>query len=344
MPFKIRCACGQELTAPDAAGGKKVRCPACKRTFALPAVPAARQPSRPAPTAEPIPVAPADRPAAPGTSPPGIAPRPPGSSTIRLAPTEDAATASTAAGAGLAATCPFCQAPIPPGAVICINCGLNFQTGQRIATEEERAPRQLPRRNVLLVALDVVYKPFKTVDAIGGYIQNPGFVLHMWLFVAATVAADAAARLGVSIIQQEQQHADEVATAVVGLGVLIPAMLVAAAISLLIDAAFFYGAGLIFGVGGNFLQLLLYLGFVGGVARIGNLAVLAAIVATGDVEVLIYLSIIFFIWQLVLNVAVLSRTYDLNPGLAIGVGAVAMLLKIYVGAGILTWVTGLFGA
>ena len=38
MPIKVSCSCGKTLTAPDAAAGKKAKCPACGQIVPVPAV------------------------------------------------------------------------------------------------------------------------------------------------------------------------------------------------------------------------------------------------------------------------------------------------------------------
>jgi hypothetical protein len=53
MPIRVSCECGKQLQAPDAAAGKKVRCPGCLAAVAVPAQapappkPAAGAPARP---------------------------------------------------------------------------------------------------------------------------------------------------------------------------------------------------------------------------------------------------------------------------------------------------------
>src|SRR5581483_1241549 len=37
MPVSVTCPCGAKLTAPDAAAGKKVKCPKCGHPVAVPA-------------------------------------------------------------------------------------------------------------------------------------------------------------------------------------------------------------------------------------------------------------------------------------------------------------------
>jgi len=153
MPCKIRCPCGRRLTAPDSAVGKAVRCPGCGKTFTIPVPTAAPPPSAGFAGATEQPLGPL------GLEIPGVKPRPPGASTFDLKGDAKRAAVQAADGEDVRA-CPFCQVPCEPGAVICINCGLNFQTGERIVTEQAKPKRERPKKNVLLVALQMVRRPF----------------------------------------------------------------------------------------------------------------------------------------------------------------------------------------
>jgi hypothetical protein len=39
MPIIVPCGCGKQLRVPDAAAGKKTRCPACQAVIPVPAAP-----------------------------------------------------------------------------------------------------------------------------------------------------------------------------------------------------------------------------------------------------------------------------------------------------------------
>jgi hypothetical protein len=366
MPFKVRCQCGYRLTAPDSAAGRTVRCPNCGLTFSLPRAPAAV-----------------------GAEPNDVGPP------LAPLPKEE----RTAAGGA----CPFCQTPYPRGARLCTQCGLNFATGERMVTEEVKPVRAGPKRSIFFVALQVLYRPFSTVEELGGYLHRPTFVLAAWLFVVGLLVLDAASRTGVALAEQkvalaratqpapgeaELAQIDELMretsraveaiggatrpTAETGIdltekqrralrgssgapqpakrkpppkpltaGVLFPSWLATISLLLVLDAMVFWAAGLIFGLRGSLVQLLLYLGFVGGMSRLGSPALWAASSTNVGLESMLYLTIALGVWQLVLYIAVLSRYYDMSLFPTIGIGLVALILKLWVAAGAVSWVQGL---
>lgn len=113
MPIRFRCNCGKLLEADDGTAGKRTRCPACSAVCPIPAAPT------PAPA----------QPDSPGTGAPGL----------RL---EDGASSG-------AASCPHCGQVMAPGAILCIACGYNANTGgvmgasgpaTQEAPEEDEAP------------------------------------------------------------------------------------------------------------------------------------------------------------------------------------------------------------
>jgi hypothetical protein len=134
MPIKITCsACGKSFNAPDAAAGKKVKCPGCQAVIAVPTG------GNPAPatgsSAKPVPGAPSAKPA-PGSKP----------AAAKATPTKSTATKAGSTPPGdlsdlfeqegfkkeLGARCPSCDAVLKSNAVICTACGFNLQTGQRV--------------------------------------------------------------------------------------------------------------------------------------------------------------------------------------------------------------------
>jgi hypothetical protein len=137
---KIRCpnaACGRQLSVPldPQAPPKKCRCPACRTVFALSLAP---KPARPA--------APADEDEggcygfAAETNLNYLLRRE--QDGHRLTPEETAAKQRLLADgrAKNPLKCPACEADLRRGAVICVGCGLNFETGRRLKTRVQAAP------------------------------------------------------------------------------------------------------------------------------------------------------------------------------------------------------------
>jgi hypothetical protein len=103
MPIEVTCQCGKRLKAKDELAGRTVKCPNCQQPLKIPASQA------PAAPIAPTPVAPAGDGFADLFDDVGM--------THQGGP-----------------TCPTCKAGVPEGAVICIHCGFNLETGQRLRT------------------------------------------------------------------------------------------------------------------------------------------------------------------------------------------------------------------
>ncbi len=119
MPIPVTCACGKTLQVKNELAGKNVRCPACKQPLSIPAAAAASSGSQ------------------------------------RAASAPQASAASGFPGGlddlfeeeGLkhrqGATCPSCTAEMKPGAILCLACGFNTQTGERHQAYKTEAERTL---------------------------------------------------------------------------------------------------------------------------------------------------------------------------------------------------------
>jgi len=122
MPIKVTCACGQSFAAKDELAGRTVKCPKCSRPLSIPAQGAASSiasamtapmPQQPAPT--PAPAAPA-----------APSPAHPSAGLFDEVGLSSAPTGTT--------PCPGCRAPIPMGAIVCVQCGYNMRLGRRMET------------------------------------------------------------------------------------------------------------------------------------------------------------------------------------------------------------------
>ncbi len=102
---------------------------------------------------------------------------PGGSGTIPLAEPEPGATPGRAAADGAsAARCVKCNAPLKPGAVLCINCGTDQTTGRKLDTsvdplsKQERAAGRAPIRGLKLVRVGLWFSLVGIVLTIGGML------------------------------------------------------------------------------------------------------------------------------------------------------------------------------
>ena len=115
MPIKVRCgSCEAAFKAKDALAGKRVRCPKCKKPLTIPAavgvggVAAARPRSKPAKA-----------------------------NAVRSNPNPmmDLLDEADVKGVTRGPTCDNCAAELTAGAVLCIECGYNMETGKRVVSE-----------------------------------------------------------------------------------------------------------------------------------------------------------------------------------------------------------------
>jgi len=107
--IKFACSCGKRLAVAASAAGRKVKCPACGEVLRVPQAPTtgARVPS---------------------------APKASNTSLLEeLAQQEKAARPLTPAAPRTAGSeCPNCRSALPVGAVLCVACGYNTKTGQKV--------------------------------------------------------------------------------------------------------------------------------------------------------------------------------------------------------------------
>lgn len=98
MPIQIACKCGRSFSVPDNLAGKAVKCPQCKQPLRVPQVQEA---------------------------PAGSAPV-----TSGLEGLLDEAGLTAVEDGYEGQHCPGCNAPVADNAVICVECGLNLETGR----------------------------------------------------------------------------------------------------------------------------------------------------------------------------------------------------------------------
>lgn len=112
MAIRLKCKCGKDLSLKDEFAGKTIRCPACKETLKVPGGGSAAAPTRPAA-------------AAPASMPSAAAAQPAVGGVGSLFDDEGI-------GQLTGPVCMACAKEMRPGTVVCMNCGFNTQTGQRV--------------------------------------------------------------------------------------------------------------------------------------------------------------------------------------------------------------------
>lgn len=150
MPIAATCACGKRLQVKDELAGKKVRCPNCKQPLKIPDAPAAAAPA-------------AGSPAAGGF----------GGADSGMEDLFDEVGLKQRQGA----TCPNCTSDMKPGAILCIECGYNTQTGEVIAGHQSEAEREMAGEGLLSKA----QSDMLTEDELQRKLQSAG--LPWWVLL-----------------------------------------------------------------------------------------------------------------------------------------------------------------
>lgn len=109
MPIKVSCSCGQSFKAKDELAGKRVRCPKCQNPLTIPAATIAT------PELDDFALAPA-------------------AEVPKYNPLEDLLAEEGVKSVVAGPTCPSCGEGISPSAILCVQCGFNLTTGEKITT------------------------------------------------------------------------------------------------------------------------------------------------------------------------------------------------------------------
>jgi len=121
MPIRVHCkACGSQLNVADKFAGKRGKCPKCAAPIDIPNATAGGEGD----------LLLADE---PGAKRPDLTNKGWGSAPTR-SHLDDLLDEAGVKGVVEGPVCPNCGSEVQPGAVICIDCGLNLQTGERIST------------------------------------------------------------------------------------------------------------------------------------------------------------------------------------------------------------------
>ena len=132
MPISCQCAsCGAKMNVADKFAGKRAKCPKCGQPIDIPAAPAAQDSlfGDDLSLAAETPRTPPAKSAGWGAS--AKDPRSHLDSLLDEMGVEAAVSGPT---------CPSCNSSIDEGALICINCGFNFQTGERVYSQVRSDP------------------------------------------------------------------------------------------------------------------------------------------------------------------------------------------------------------
>lgn len=166
MPIKVVCKCGAQFTAKDALAGKAVKCPKCSQPLRIPSPPAQQQQSQQLSPQQPQQP---QLPAAPAGGLGGLL--------------DDIGFEAPSAPTG--PKCPSCGEPVPPNAIICVKCGFNSESGQRMhtmgaTTEPSTKGMSAAEKMVAKAAKDLQENPAESKDFGDGaaaYLITIGMIL-----------------------------------------------------------------------------------------------------------------------------------------------------------------------
>jgi hypothetical protein len=187
MAIKFQCNCGHVLSVPDNLAGKSGKCPKCKQSIQVPQASSVAASAAVQPVARPA-SQPSARPAAKPSSRPvkGDAGKP------AAAATRGSGLDSHFDDLGLkrqtGPVCPSCSAPYKTGAAVCIQCGLNFSTGEKAVGFA--ATREKPEfSNLYLQEAANNMRREKTMERRSENASMPWWVVMSYLIGAITLCA-----------------------------------------------------------------------------------------------------------------------------------------------------------
>lgn len=191
MPIKFKCTCGHVLTVPDNAAGKSGKCPKCQATVKVPMPKAASSTTAGATVAKT---------AKPNASSKSTSAKPITAKTSAPKSSTASAGVTTPVGvmdslledAGLTRrkgpVCPKCAADIRPGAVVCVSCGLKFESGESLTGFNAQSTRPEFDNIYLQEASDNMVRD-TVMDLRRDRASMPWWVIMSFLIGAVTLAA-----------------------------------------------------------------------------------------------------------------------------------------------------------
>lgn len=149
MPIRVTCSCGQSLSVPDAMAGKSGKCPKCAGIIRIPATStnAATSSTGSQATGSQATGSQAGK----TEKPPEKRPSPASLSSPATGGALDRLFAEAGLDKKKGPECPACKSPIDPTASICVKCGFNLATGQKmkgVAVEVAGDPAQFVNRQL----------------------------------------------------------------------------------------------------------------------------------------------------------------------------------------------------
>lgn len=155
MPIKFKCECGKTMSVPDKLAGKKGKCPSCQKPLKVPTL--KKQSSAGA-----------------------AAPKGPALDSLL----DDVGLVQKSG-----PVCPNCAAPIKKGAVVCVSCGMNFETGEKLKGFDAQIDGGPEFTNMHLQEASENMKRDLVMDSRRNKADMPWWVIMSYLIGAITLCA-----------------------------------------------------------------------------------------------------------------------------------------------------------
>ncbi len=182
MPIKVQCgSCGAGFKAKDELAGRRVKCPKCAQPIVI---------GKPAP-----------KPQAVGAG---------------YNPLLDLLDEQQVKRVSHGPLCENCGADFPPGAVICVECGYNHETGQQLVTDADEDDSEYASHATMTDAERILAKAEKDIEdmPVAGDDQDFGDGSESYLIaIVAFVLGALAIGIGVTVVFSMEQLASVVSSA-----------------------------------------------------------------------------------------------------------------------------------
>ena len=188
MPIRVECSCGQVLKVADTMAGKSGKCPKCQNVVRIPAAGGASESAtKPTLAAK-----------SSGVAKSAGASKPVAEKAVVAAGANPNRMDSLFEEAGLVKKvgnfCPNCDTPYPTGALLCTRCGLNLQTGEKLAAHETEAARAEFRNKHLNEAAQMMRRE----DDLQSRTLNAG--TPWWVMLCVLLSGISIAAAGIIIV------------------------------------------------------------------------------------------------------------------------------------------------
>ncbi len=190
MAIKLQCSCGHAMSVPDHFAGKTGKCPKCQKAIKVPSAAGAAASGNGVAAPAKAGAAKAGTTKGGATSPQAVRTKPPAA--MAPAAMQVSGLDSLFDDVGLkqqsGPICPSCSSAYRPGAAICVHCGLNFGTGEKVAGFDARSVRPEFDNLYLQEASDNMQRDMAVEKRVSN-ANMPWWIIMSYLIGAMTLCA-----------------------------------------------------------------------------------------------------------------------------------------------------------